>query len=138
MNFLTDNDFTEYQVRNEVLAVLKISNSTLDTAELAAQEQMSTYLRSRFDVAAVFAASGLARNPLLIMYMIDMVLYHLHSNTPARVMPKIRQDRFEAAITWLTSVNSGDLIPDLPALPSDDPNPIMRLGGNVKYSKRFN
>lgn len=139
MNFLTDDDFVQFQVRDAVLSVLKISTLTLDTAELAAQEQMSSYLRARFDCAAVFSASGLTRNPLIVMYMIDLILYHLHSNTPSRVMPKIREDRFNAAIAWLTSVNSpGGLIPDLPALPSDTPDPVMRLGTNTKYSQRYN
>lgn len=138
MNFLTDDDFVQFQVRDAVLAILKISTSTLDAAELAAQEQMSSYLRSRFDCAAVFSAAGAARNPLIIMYMIDLVIYHLHSNTPSRVMPKAREDRFNAAITWLNSVNGGDLIPDLPALPSTTPDPVMRLGTNRKYSQRYN
>ncbi|MBB6131340.1 phage protein Gp36 family protein [Mucilaginibacter lappiensis] len=137
MNFLTDDDFVQFQVRNEVLAVLKISETTLDNSELAAQEQMSSYLRTRFDVAATFSASGPARNPLIIMYMIDLILYHLHSNTPSRVVPKSRDDRFNAAITWLTSVNTGDLIPDLPELPVTTPDPAMRLGTNQKYSKRW-
>lgn len=137
MNFLTNNDLTEFQVRNEVLAVLKISTSTLDTAELAAQEQMSSYLRTRFNVPAIFSAAALARNPLIIMYMIDLVLYHLHSSVSQRAVPKQREDRFNAAITWLKSVNSGDLIPDLPELAAETPDPTMRLGGGAKYSRRY-
>lgn len=137
MNFLTDDDFVQYQVRDAVLAVLKISETTLDASELAAQEQMSTYLRTRFDVVATFAAAGTARNPLLIMYMIDLIIYHLHSNTPSRVIPKNREDRFNAAITWLTGVNTGGLLPDLPLLPDTTPDPLLRVGTNRKYSKRW-
>lgn len=137
MNFLTDEDFVQMQVRNEVLSVLKIADASLDTAELTAIKQMTGYLKTRFDVAQIFAARGAARDPLIIMYMIDLILYHLHSNTSGRVMPKAREDRFNAAIAWLKDVSNGDQIPDLPELPITDPDPVLRLGTNCKYSKRW-
>jgi hypothetical protein len=137
MIFLTDDDFVQYQVREAILQVLTISGSTLDGAELAAIEQMSGYLRARFDVAATFSAAGTARNPLIIMYLIDLIIYHLHSNTATRVMPKAREDRFNAAITWLTGVNGGSLIPNLPELPSTMPDPLFKFGTNEKYSRRW-
>jgi hypothetical protein len=137
MNFLTDDDFIEYQVRTEVLSVLTISTTSLDTAELAAQEQVTTYINTRFDAAATFAATDTARNPLIVMYMIDLVLYHLHSNTAGRVMPKTRQDRFDAAIVWLTKVNDGSLIPTLLPIPSTTPDPIYRFGSDWQYANRW-
>jgi len=133
MNFLVDDDFTEYQVRAEVLAVLTISTSTLDVAELSAQEQMSSYLRARFDCVATFAAVSVARNPLVIMYMIDLILYHLHSNTASRVVPKNRHDRFDAAVAWLKGVNAGDLIPDLPPIATNLPDPLFKFGSDSDF-----
>jgi phage gp36-like protein len=137
MIFLTDDDFTEYQVRTEVLQVLTISETSLDTAELSAQEQATSYIRARYDAAATFAATGVARNPLIVMYMIDLILYHLHSNTPSRVVPKQREDRFNAAITWLEKVNGGALLPTLPELPDTTPDPIYRFGSDCQYSNRW-
>ena len=137
MNFLTDDDFIEYQVRAEVLAVLTISSSTLDTAELAAQEQITSYISSRYDPVATFAATGAARNPLVIMYMIDLILYHLHSNAASRAIPKLREDRFTAAITWLEKVNTGDLIPTLTPIASTTPDPIFRFGSDFQYFNRW-
>jgi len=137
MNFLTDDDFTEYQVRNEVLSVLKISDTTLDTAELTAQEQMSSYLRTRYDVANIFNKTADDRNPLIIMYMIDLILYHLHSNTASRVMPKVREDRHKAAVEWLEKVNRDKLLPDLPQLPDTTIDPVYRFGSNTYVSSRW-
>jgi len=137
MIFLTDDDFVQYQVREAVLNVLKISTSSLDVAELAAIEQASTYLRTRYDVVATFGAAGAARNPLLIMYLIDLIIYHLHSNTASRVVPAERVKRFDAAITFLNGVNGGGLLPDLPLLPETTPDPLLRTGTNRKYSKRW-
>jgi hypothetical protein len=137
MIFLTEDDFVQYQVREAILQVLTISGTTLDGAELAAIEQMSGYLRARYDVVATFGAAGTARNPLIIMYMIDLILYHLHSNTASRVMPKNREDRFNAAITWLSGVNGGTLIPNLPEVASTLPDPLFKFGTNHKYSRRW-
>lgn len=137
MIFLTEADFTEYQVRTEVLSVLKISDSSLDAAELAAQEQMTSYLRTRFDVANIFNTTTSDRNPLIIMYMIDLVLYHLHSNIAGRAIPKEREERYKAAIHWLDKVNMGDLIPSLPQLDSTTPDPIYRFGSNESVSRRW-
>jgi len=138
MIFLTEDDFVEYQVRAEVLQVLTISSSTLDTAELAAIEQVTSYINTRYDAAATFTVTGLGnRNPLIIMYLIDLILYHLHSNTASRAMPKVREDRYNAAITWLEKVNTGDLIPSLPPIPSTTPDPIFRFGSDCQYSNRW-
>jgi hypothetical protein len=137
MNFLTEDDFTAYQVRAEVLSVLTISGTTLDAAQLTAQEQMSAYLRARYDVVSIFATTGADRNPLVVMYMIDMILYHLHSNTPNRVMPKAREDRFNAAIAWLTGVNQDTLIPDLPVLATNTPDPVYRFGSDYPTRQRW-
>jgi phage gp36-like protein len=137
MNFLTDDDFIQYQVRTEVLNVLKISTSSLDTAEMTAQELMTSYLSTRFDMVATFSATGGDRNPLIIMYMIDIILYDLHSNTAARVLPKLREDRYKAAIQWLEKVNKGDLIPSLTAIPSTAPDPLYKFGSDDRVSSRW-
>jgi phage gp36-like protein len=137
MIFLTDEDFIQYQVRTEVLSVLKISETSLDVAELGAIEQMTSYLKTRYDTALTFSAAGASRNPLIIMYMIDIILYNLHSNTASRVVPKSREDRFNAAITWLTSVNAGTLIPSLPSLEANNPDPIFRFGSDCRYNNRW-
>jgi hypothetical protein len=133
MIFLTEDDFIQYQVREAVLSVLTISTSTLDGAELAGIEQMSVYLRARFDVAQTCAATGVERNPLIVMYLIDMLLYHLHSNTAGRVIPKGREDRFNAAVTFLTGVNAGNLIPNLPEVESTLPDPLFKFGSDSDY-----
>jgi len=138
MIFLKDSDFEEMQVRNEVLNVLKISTTSLDTGELVAMETVSSSIKTRFDAAATFAARDEARNPLIVMYMIDIILYHLHSNTPSRVVPKNREDRFNAANTWLNGVNGGSLIPSLPPIEAPEKDPLFRFGSSgTQQSKRW-
>ncbi|MBD3748948.1 MAG: DUF1320 family protein [Sphingobacteriales bacterium] len=137
MAFLTDADYA-VQIRTEIKTILTATNGSLSLAELMAQQEMTSYLKPRgIDCAAVFAATGANRNPVIIMYMIDMVLYHIHSSTPAKVMPKLREDRYNAAIAWLDKVNKSLLDPDLPYVQGDgtDATPKYKFGSREKYSQ---
>lgn len=140
MSFLTDDDF-DVQTRNELMRVLQVSDLSRGMAENMAEEEITAYLRPRgYDIAAIFSADGDERNPLIIMRMIDIVIYHLCSNIPSRAVPKVREDRYNAAIDWLDKVNDGRLDPSLPKIPNTDTSdstPTIRLGSNTKYSHRW-
>ncbi|MDN4015177.1 DUF1320 family protein, partial [Chryseobacterium gambrini] len=88
-------------------------------AELAAQAEMESYLRQRYNVAAIFSAAGADRNALIIMYMVDIAIYHLHANAAADVIPELRIMRYNAAKDWLKAVAKGDISPDLPEKPDE-------------------
>lgn len=139
MGFLTEEDYS-VQIRTEIKAVINQSNNSQEIAELTAEAEMVTYLKpAGYDVAAIFAAEGASRHKSIIKYMIDLVIYDLHSAIVTRAMPKTREDRFNAAMTWLSKVNSGALVPDLPrtADAAGDSTPKIKLGSNPKYSKRY-
>ena len=89
-------------------------------SELAAQAEMESYLRDRFDVAVIFSKTADDRNKLIVMYLIDMALYHLFSNLTPRTVPDIRADRYRAAIDWLRRVAKGELNPGLPLVENED------------------
>ena len=131
--FLTDEDY-DAQIRNEVMAVVSSSAITRQKAELMAQSQMEESLNGRYKVGEIFSATGEDRNPIVMMYMIDLTLYHLHSKSATRMIPKIRLDRFDAAKEWLKLVRGGDLNPDLPLLDEDTAKYFIRLGCNKKRS----
>jgi len=114
MAFLVDADYNA-QVKGAILTTILEGNASLRTdAERKAQEQMTSALNVRFDAAAVFAATGDSRNAEVVMYMVDIVLYHLHSRINPGQVPQLRMDRYEDALTWLKSVASGKLEPSLP------------------------
>jgi hypothetical protein len=135
MSFISQNDY-DVQMRNEVLAILNnTENTSIASAELKAQAQMEESLNLRYDVGLIFGAIGNARNPIVIMYLIDIALYHLHSKLATRMIPKIREDRFLAAKEWLKLVRSGELNPDLPTHAETLGNYRIRLGCNIKHSQ---
>jgi hypothetical protein len=141
--------------------------TTLDSSELAAAEEMKSYLRayrfatfdfdniflpiSQYNVATpyqvgqivwgiVLLPSGLQefgiytcvqlgtnkplldtdfwekkdpRNPLIVMYMCDIVIYHLFAHIMPNNIPQIRIDRYKHALKWLAEVRDGKIDPAL-------------------------
>jgi len=116
MIWLTEYDLKK-QIRQSVLSqVIEQDASLLHEAELATLAEIESYLRSRFDVQAIFATTGTDRNALLVMYAVDMLLYHLHSRINPSQIPDLRMQRYENAIEWLMAVAKGTLSPALPLL----------------------
>lgn len=136
MIFLTDEDFNP-QIRTEILAIIRGgATETQDTAELASIAQMSSYLNAKYNTTLIFGATGTGRNAQVVMYCVDILLYHLHSNITPKNIPEIRKERFDAAIEWLKMVATDKLSPDLP-VNSTEQSGQFKLGSNTKVSKRW-
>jgi hypothetical protein len=60
--------------------------------------------------APVYFIPGDNRSQMLVLFMIDMVLYQLHSRISPRNIPEIRESRYEAAKSWLKNVARGNEI----------------------------
>lgn len=68
------------------------------------------------DGNAVFVAED-NRNQQMVNYMIDVVLYHLHSRIAPRNIPDIRVKRYDDSIAWLKQCAKGDhLTADIPLI----------------------
>lgn len=117
--FLTKEDYIV--ASSTALNVLQqCSEDKLEKAERMAIEEMSGYLRSRYDVKKTFAATGDARNDVLVMYGCDIALYHLSSWLPNKMGHEIRKERYELALKWLEGVQAGKITPDLPTVTGED------------------
>lgn len=135
MGFLTPTDY-DFQIREFIKQTISPADDSLELAEMAAQTQMETKLRSRYDVAANFSKTGNQRHKELVMYMIDITLYHLHTSITPRNIPELREKRYKAAMEWLKMVAAGELNPDLVLLPDQD-SYNLRVGSNQKYSRQW-
>ncbi|MBQ5451770.1 MAG: DUF1320 family protein [Bacteroidales bacterium] len=114
MQFLTKDDI-KMVVDEETLDVIQQSDdSNLDIAEKEAIEEISGYLRSRYNVKLAFSLSGLDRNQQLVMITADIMLYHCTAWLPKRLGFDIREIRYNQWIKWLESVQEGKITPDLP------------------------
>lgn len=117
--FLTEEDYIVASA--SALAVLQQSSEeNRERAERMAIEEISGYLRSRYDVKKVFSATGAGRNDLVVMRTCDVALYHLSSWLPNKMGHDIRKERYELAIKWLEGVQTGKITPDLPTVTGED------------------
>lgn len=132
MAFLNKTDFKAVCDPVTLDVINQADDENLNRAIGYAQEEVASYLRSRFNVTAAFAKEGSERNAQLVMIMCDVALYHLVAWLPRRIGFEIRETRYNNAIDWLKNVQSGKATPDLPPLTNeagDDIGNPIRYGG---------
>lgn len=79
--------------------------------------------------------AGDNRNQQIVMYLIDITLYHLHSRINPRNIPDLRKERYDGnnpqqnggAVAWLKRCASGDVTADLP-------NIIPQQGMSIRFN----
>lgn len=59
---------------------------------------------------------GDPRNQLLVMYLIDIIVYHLFAHIMPNSIPEIRIDRYKRAIKWLEDIRDGKVDSNLPII----------------------
>jgi len=184
--FLIDSDYSTI-IRNENLEkILNSDTSILPKAELIAIEEISNYLRIRYDTDKIFSpiyeyninsvylkdtrilytddlaglstlyyvtadtsgagasitdttqfAVGDTRNPLIVMYTVDIVLYHICSAIAPRQIPELRLSRYEAVKEWLKQMNEATISANLPLYAANAPqNDRFVFGSNKKFRVR--
>ena len=117
--FLAEEDYIV--ASNTALSVLQqCSQDKRETAERMAIEEVSGYLRSRYDVKKIFAATGNGRNSVVVLRTCDVALYHLSAWLPNKMGHEIRLERYELALKWLEGVQAGKITPDLPTVTGED------------------
>lgn len=141
MTFLTIDDFKAVCDMQTLNVINQADTGNLDRAERYAIEEVSSYLRSRFDTAAAFSASGDQRNGFLVMILADVCLYHLIAWLPKRIGFEIRETRYKQAIDWLKDVQAGKASPDLPVPTDPDTGEVtsqpVRFGGWAKSEYQY-
>lgn len=132
--FLTQTDF-EKVVKADSLTMLLGSNPTLlNDMVLTAVAEANSYLAGRYDMAAAFAAVGADRNPILVLRVVDMAVYHLHAAIDPRNINDLRRDRYAESISWLRGLSKGDFSIELPLKELAGQTGYFLYGGNPKRS----
>jgi len=79
---------------------------------------------------------GDTRDQQMVLYIIDIILYHVHSRIAPRNIPDLRVKRYDDAIKWLRMAANGDVTPALPKIQPHQGNRI-RFGGNIKQINTY-
>lgn len=140
MAFITEDDYTTLITPEDLEVIQQATEQNRLNAETAAIEYFSGYIRSRYNVDELFAKVGNERDKNLLLFLIDEILYTLHSNLPGNLMPQIREDRKEKADKWLLDIQKGLFQPNWPTWDSetetDQGNPI-KFGSNKKLGSSW-
>ena len=129
--FIQEIDYKVVIGETALKVVTQADPETRGNAELEAVEEISGYLRPKYDCEAIFEAEGENRNRQILMYACDIALYHMAASLPNKMGMDIRKERYERAIEWLKQVQAGIVIPDLPEATTDSGEsaaPSIRYG----------
>lgn len=107
---LTDYDST---IHSEILnAIVRADAQVIEDAEDEAIEEVKGYLTNKYDVEAIFSATGNDRHKFIIQVVKDIVVYNLSSTHNPQKFSQIRQNRYDQAIDKLQRIQSGKYAPD--------------------------
>jgi phage gp36-like protein len=122
-NFIAITDY-DASIHREILdALLRQGTADYDPqiieiCEDRAVAEMRSYLNKKYDCNAIFAAKGQDRHQLILMFALDIAIFHIFVQHNPYKIAKIRQDRYDRAIEWLKGVMKGDVTIDgAPLLP---------------------
>ena len=125
-NFINTTDY-DATIHREILDSLLRKDSAaydpqiIEICEDRAISEMRSYLNKAYDCDAIFSATGTDRHALILMFAIDITVYHIFCQHNPYKLAKIRQDRYDRAIEWLKGVMNGDITIDgAPKLPDDE------------------
>lgn len=121
--FVTEQDYRVVIGETALKIISQVNEENRSNAEAEAIEEVSGYLRTRFDCKAIFNAAAEKRNRLIVMYTCDIALYHMSAAMPQKMGSEIRKERYERAIKWLEGVQAGKIVPDLPAAINENGEP---------------
>jgi hypothetical protein len=76
------------------------------------------------------------RDAQMVLYLCDIVLYHLHTRIAPRNIPDLRVKRYDDAIAWLRMCAEGNVTPNLPLIKPKQGNRI-RYGGGIRQINSY-
>lgn len=118
--FITTEDYKIVLAQSALQIIDQADSENRAHAEKCAMEEISGYLRPRYDVEKAFSMEGSLRNSQLVLVAVDISLYNLFSSLNAKMGMDIRKERYDRALLWLEGVQKGRIVPDLPLAVTPD------------------
>ncbi|PIF44912.1 phage gp36-like protein [Chryseobacterium sp. 52] len=123
------NNIYNYQVDQITESDDSIVLQALNTAIIEAKSYLTgndkkEYLdgRPRYDVAAIFAATGSARNAIILTHTLTIAKWYIIDLCNVDILYEKAKDRYDRAIAWLNKLRKGEVnIDDLPQINTDTP-----------------
>lgn len=133
MPFLDPTEMSTHIYAESVGAITNNDATIMPQAIAAAVNEAMGYL-SRFDTTTLFSQTGADRDPLLLLNLKNMALWHFITLGNANVNYEIASDRYKQAIRWLEKIESSKVVPPGWALAPDPDD--LQLDSEFKVSSR--
>lgn len=128
--FISPSEIYTHLYEDTVNAISGDDISMLTTAIAAAIGEIKGSL-SKFDTDKLFNAIGDNRNPLLVLWVKDVAVWHYINIANPGVDYEVRRQRYERVCNLLRYTQRGEYLPDFPL--KDIPNTTdFKIGSNPK------
>jgi phage gp36-like protein len=105
---LTEHDFKTRIYPELIDAISREEDHVLDSAMAAAEQEAKGYLH-RYDIDALFGATGSDRDAALLMKLKDIAAWHFIVLANADVQLELTKTRYDEAVEWLGKIQSGKI-----------------------------
>lgn len=136
--FITKEDlYTHLRAENAEL-ISRGDDGLIAAAIDGAVAEAKGYLGD-YDTQAVFETQGDQRNPLLLIFVKDMAVWHLINLSSNGTFYEVREKRYNRAVEWFKGVQKGDISPDLPRKTDEQgaPSKWIHSTSNPKRTTHF-
>lgn len=135
--FITNEDYEQYIDKDVLGDVIDTNPDIRERAEAIAESLVADHLNSRYDTAAIFAATGDDRHHSVIWAVVNLALYHIHQRLHPNAVPEHRLDAKDEVKAWLRGVSCAQINPvGLPTPAGEDKDYIL-YGGETKRQDRM-
>ena len=134
--YISPTEITTHLGAEQIEAISDGDSTMLQAAIDAAIVEAKGYL-SAFDIEAELFKTGTARNPLLIIFIKDIAVWHFINICNVNTSMELRQDRYERSIAWLRAVQKGEVKPNISELPTDEQAAIITYSSNQKRNNHY-
>lgn len=134
--FVSVDELNTVLYAENILAVSG-GDTTIATAAIAGAIAEAKSHLSRFDTQTLFGAVADARDPLLLIFIKDIAIWHFLNLANPGTALEFRRSRYNAAIQWLKDVNSGAADADFPIIPTQSGGGTIFYGSNPKGEKHY-
>lgn len=118
MAFITPEELETHLYKENIEAISREDGTILTAAIDAAIEEAYGYLGA-YDRKRIFSATGSRRNPLLLIFVKDIAVWHFVNLCNAGCDLELREKRYDRAIAWLRQVQKGETTANLPVIDND-------------------
>ena len=126
--FLTEDDMPSSMYGYQLEQITEGNDDIVATAMAAAEEEVRSYLtgnnmrewqdgRLQYDVDAIFAKAGAARNSLILRHCVTVAKWWIVELCNADVIYEQAKERYDRSVAWLMKLSKGDVtVSSLPLL----------------------